>query len=96
MPVYEVHRHTVVTTAVVTAANEAEARFLARDIWQQDAAIASLSATVQRQPLVDFNRDAESEQRYEETEADRETERAKGLRMGLFARESNGEEPEPW
>ena len=96
MPIYEVRRRTVVTTSVVTAANETEARCLARDIWQQDAAIASLTATVDRQPVVDFTRDAEPEQRYEETEDDRETERAKGLRMGLFARESNGEEPEPW
>lgn len=96
MPTYEVHRHTVVTTAVVTAANETEARCIARDIWQQDAAIASLSATVHRQPHVDFTRDAQSELRYEETEADRETERLKGLRMGLFGAESDGEELELW
>ena len=96
MPVYEVRRHTVVTTTVVTAANETEARCLARDIWTQDAGIASLSATVTRQPHVDFTRDQESDTRYEETEDDRETERAKGLRMGLFATESYGEEPEPW
>lgn len=96
MPIYEVRRRTVVTTSVVTAANETEARILARDIWQQDAAIASLSATVQRQPVVDFTRDAESEQRYEETEDDRETERLKGLRMGLFGAESDGEELELW
>lgn len=96
MPVYEVRRHTVVSTSVVTAANETEARCLARDIWQQDAAIASLSATVTRQPHVDFTRDAESEARYEETEDDRETERLKGLRMGLFDVESDSEEVPLW
>lgn len=46
MPVYEVHRRTVLTVATVTAANETEARFLARDAWQQDAAIAALAADV--------------------------------------------------
>ena len=96
MPIYEVRRRTVVTTSVVTAANETEARCLARDIWQQDAAIASLTATVDRQPHVDFTRDRESDDRYEENDADRESERAKGLRMGLFATDSYGEEPEPW
>ena len=40
--------------------------------------------------------DAQSELRYEETEDDRETERAKGLRLGLFATEGDGEELEPW
>ena len=96
MPVYEVRRHTVVTTSVVTAANETEARCLARDIWTQDAGIASLSATVTRQPHVDFTRDTESDARYEETDDDRETERAKGLRLGLFAPLTDGEEPEQW
>ena len=96
MPIYEVRRRTVVTTSVVTAANETEARCLARDIWQQDAAIASLTATVDRQPHVDFSRDRVSEARYEETDADRETERMKGLRMGLFGAQSDSEEVEPW
>lgn len=96
MPTYEVRRHTVVSTSVVQAANELEARCLARDIWQQDAAIASLSATVTRQPVVDFNRDAESEARYEDNDDDRETERLKGLRMGLFAAESDPDGLEPW
>lgn len=96
MPIYEVRRHTVVTTSVVTAANETEARCLARDIWQQDAAIASLAATVQRQPFVDFTRDAESEARYEETETDRETEERERHRKGLQGVLSDPEGMEPW
>lgn len=50
MPTYEVRRRTVMATAVVTAANETEARVLARDAFQQDAAIAALAADVTRQP----------------------------------------------
>lgn len=50
MPTYEVRRRTVMATAIVTAANETEARFLARDAFQQDAAIAALAADVTRQP----------------------------------------------
>ena len=50
MPTYEVRRRTVMATAVVTAANETEARCLARDAFQQDAAIAALAADVTRQP----------------------------------------------
>ena len=50
MPTYEVRRRTVMATAVVTAANETEARVLARDAFQQDAAIAALAADVVRQP----------------------------------------------
>ena len=50
MPTYEVRRRTVMACAVVTAANETEARVLARDAFQQDAAIAALAADVTRQP----------------------------------------------
>lgn len=50
MPTYEVRRRTVMAAAVVTAANETEARVLARDAFQQDAAIAALAADVIRQP----------------------------------------------
>lgn len=50
MPTYEVRRRTVMATAVVTAANETEARVLARDAFQQDAAIAALAGVVTRQP----------------------------------------------
>ena len=71
MPRYEVRRRTVLTVSVVDAANEAEARFLARDAWQQDAAIAALAADVTRQPFPpDDNGDKRSEARYEHTEAD--------------------------
>ena len=94
MPIYEVRRRTVVTTSVVTAANETEARCLARDIWQQDAAIASLTATVDRQPHVDFSRDRDSERRYEETETDRETEQREAERMGAGVHHSAQEELE--
>lgn len=96
MPIYEVRRHTVVSTSIVTAANETEARCKARDIWQQDAAIASLSATVQRQPHVDFNRDADSEARYEENDDDRETEQRERHRKGLQGVLSDSERLEPW
>ena len=96
MPIYEVRRRTVVTTSVVTAANETEARCLARDIWQQDAAIASLTATVDRQPHVDFSRDRVSEARYEETDADRETEQRERERKGLQGVLSDPEGLEPW
>lgn len=50
MPTYKVRRRTVLACAVVTAANETEARVLARDAFQQDAAIAALAADVTRQP----------------------------------------------
>lgn len=50
MPTYEVRRRTVMAVAIVTAANETEARFLARDAFQDDAAIAALAADVTRQP----------------------------------------------
>lgn len=77
MPTYEVRRRTVLSSSVVTAANETEARFLARDIWQTDAAIAALAADVTRQPFgPDDADDARSEQRYEETASDRESEEA--------------------
>ena len=80
MPTYEVRRRHVLTSSVVTAANETEARLLARDIWQQDAAIAALAADVIRAgPTVDDAGDARSEARYEETDDDRETERRRGL-----------------
>ena len=71
MPRFEVRRRTVLTFSVVDAANETEARFLARDAWQQDAALAALAADVTRQPIPpDDNGDKRSEARYEHTEAD--------------------------
>ena len=68
MPVFEVRRRTVLTCTTVTAANETEARFLARDVWQQDAAIAALAADVVRVPNLDpmdSYLDEQSELRYE-------------------------------
>lgn len=50
MPVYEVRHRTVLAVATVTAANETEARFLARDVWLHAAAIAALAADVVRVP----------------------------------------------
>ena len=67
----------MLASATVTAANETEARTLARDVWQQDAAIAALAADVHRVPHVDpmdAYLDEQSELRYTETETDRETE----------------------
>ena len=80
MPRYEVRRRTVVTTSVVEARNETEARTKARDVWQQDAAIASLFADVHRQPPDPEPGDLRSEARYEETDTDRETEHRRSLR----------------
>lgn len=61
MPLYEVRRRTVLSSSLVSAQSETEARFKARDVWQQDAAIASLSADVvyvseetEREPLIPF------------------------------------------
>lgn len=71
MPVYEVRRRMVLFTATVTAANETEARFLARDAWQQDAAIASLTADVKRVPGLEVY-DRERDER--EPEGDRDSE----------------------
>lgn len=50
MPLYEVRRRTVLASSVVEAPDEMQARIKARDVWQQDAAIASLSADVIPQP----------------------------------------------
>ena len=72
---YEVRRRTVLASSVVEADSEMEARIKARDLWQQDAAIASLSADVLRQPPEPEPGDLRSELRYEETDADREAER---------------------
>ena len=97
MPDYQVERRTVMTYSVVTAANETEARFLARDIWQTDAAIAALAADVKRLPFpVDDTGDVRSEARYEETDDDRETERREAHRMGLGGAESDSEEVPLW
>ena len=80
MPVYEVRRRTVLAVATVTAANETEARFLARDVWQQDAAIAALAADVTRQPYEpDDGYDQRDEARYDGSTA---TEDARALRWG--------------
>lgn len=98
MPVYEVRRRTVLQTATVTAANETEARTLARDVFQQDAAIAALAADVTRQPYLepyDRERDYASEARYEETE-DRESEDAERYRRGLQGVLSDPDGLEPW
>ena len=86
MPTYEVRRRTVLTFAVVTAANETEARCLARDAWQQDAAIAALAADVTRRPSIDpadTALDARSDARYEQTEADAQDEAAQERRQGV-------------
>lgn len=75
MPVYEVRRRTVLTYSVVTAANELEARCLARDAWQQDAALSALAADVTRRPNIDTADavlDARSDDRYD---ADDDSER---------------------
>lgn len=97
MPTYQVERRTVMTYSVVEAANETEARFLARDVWQQDAAIAALAADVKRLPFpADDNGDARSEARYEETDTDRETERRADHRSLLGARPLDADGLEPW
>lgn len=82
MPLYEVRRRTVLASSVVEADSEMEARIMARDVWQQDAAIASLSADVTRQPPDHEPGDLRSEERYEETDQDRETERRADHRWG--------------
>ena len=74
MPLYEVRRRTVLASSMVEAPDEMQARIKARDVWQQDAAIASLSADVIYITEPDDNGDERSELRYEETETDRETE----------------------
>ena len=84
MPTYEVRRRTVLTFSVVTAANETEARCLARDAWQQDAAIAALAADVTRRPnhdSVDAALDSRSDSRYELSEADAADEAAHDRRF---------------
>lgn len=53
MPTYEVRRRTVMSVAIVEAANETEARFAARDAFQTDAAVAALAADVVAWPNVD-------------------------------------------
>lgn len=50
MTLWEVRRRTVVTASIVEARNETEARTKARDVWQQDAAIAALFADVEQRP----------------------------------------------
>ena len=78
MPTYEVRRQTVMSVAIVEAADEMGARIAARDVWQTEAGIASLTADVVAWPNVDpadAVLDARSELRYEETDADREAER---------------------
>ena len=70
MPLYEVRRRTVLASSVVCAQNETEARFKARDVWQQDAAIAALAADVTRQPPDPEPGDERSEPRYEQSAAD--------------------------
>lgn len=81
MPLYDVRRKTVLRSSVVEAVNETEARFKARDVWQQDAAIVSLSAEVVRIAFTEDNDgDLLSELRYEETDRDRESELTERLR----------------
>lgn len=81
MPLYEVRRRTVLASATVTAANETEARCLARDAWQQDAALAALGADVLRVPFPpDDTGDLRSELRYEETDHDRMSEETERIR----------------
>ena len=93
MPVYEVRRRTVLAVATVTAANETEARFLARDVWQQDAAIAALAADVTRQRYEpDDGYDARDEQRYDGS-TDTEDDRARRWQEGAV---SDSEALEPW
>ena len=95
MPRFEVRRRTVLTFSVVDAANETEARVLARDAWQRDAAIAARAADVTRQPFPpDDTGDKRSEARYEHTEADAQDEAAKDRR--LEGRLSDSEGIEPW
>ena len=97
MPTYEVRRRTVLAVATVTAANETEARFLARDVWQQDAAIAALAADVLRVPHfdpMDELLDAQSELRYLETEGDRDHDRMHAERA--LGRAESDSEADPW
>ena len=70
MPLYEVRRRTVLASSMVEADSEMEARIKARDVWQQDAAMASLSADVVYITEPDDTGDERSELRYEETPAD--------------------------
>lgn len=91
---FEVRRRTVLTVSVVDAANETEARFLARDAWQTDAAIAALAADVTRQPFPpDDNGDKRSEARYEHTDADAQDEAAKDRRLAGRLTDSDGLDP---
>lgn len=76
MPRYEVRRRTVLTFSVVDAANESEARFLARDAWQQDAAIAALAADVTRVPNQDpFDKQRDDRADFLPADDDRDRER---------------------
>lgn len=76
MPRYEVRRRTVLTFSVVDAANESEARFLARDAWQQDAAIAALAADVTRVPNQDpFDKQRDDKLDFLPADDDRDRER---------------------
>ena len=62
--------------AVVTAANETEARILARDAFQQDAAIAALAADVTRQPhLEPYDRERDNTLDFLPTDDPRDLER---------------------
>lgn len=83
MPTYEVRRLTVMSVAVVEASDEMGARIAARDVWQTDAGIASLTADVIAWPNVDpadAVLDARSELRYTETDNDRASEETELLR----------------
>ena len=98
MPTYEVRRRTVLTFSVVTAANETEARCLARDAWQQDAAIAALAADVTRRPNhdpADAALDSRSDSRYELSEADAADEAAHDRRFAGRLLDWGGEPFEP-
>lgn len=93
MPTYEVRRRTVMATAVVTAANETEARILARDAFQQDAAIAALAADVTRQPHLEPY-DQERDTLWEQHSGDRDSEVA--VRWSLQSNQSDSEAIQPW
>ena len=99
MPTYEVRRRTVLAYCTVTAANETEARTLARDVFQQDAAIAALAADVIRRPNLepyDQERDNMDAARYDWNDHDTETEKRRDGRSRLFGAESDSKELEPW
>ncbi len=81
MPLYEVRRRTVLASSAVEAKNETEARFLARDVWVEDAKIAALCADVERLPLPpDDMGDDRSEARYVDTPADHEADEERARR----------------